>query len=68
MLFRVHPAGGKNIFFHFEMEKIALIYIYLTWFSSFSLRYISCVYFFCNVHATIMNLAYFDPHSLQLAD
>ena len=50
------------------MEKIALILIYLTWFSSSSLRYNSCVYSFCNVHAIIMNLAYFNPHNPQLAD
>ena len=36
------------------------------WFSSLSL--ISCVYFFCNVHSTIMNLTYFNSHNLQLAD
>ena len=32
------------------------------------LRSISCVHFFCNVHATIINLAYFNPRNLQLAD
>ena len=49
------------------MKKIALILIYLTWLSSSSLRSTSCVYFFCNVHATIMNLAYFNPHNPELA-
>ena len=47
---------------------MALILIYLTWFSSSLLRSISCVYFFCNVHDTIINLAYFNPHNLQLAE
>ena len=49
------------------MEKIEVIPIYLTWFSSSSLLSTSCVYFFCNVHANIMNLAYFNPLNLQLA-
>ena len=49
------------------MEKIALILIYLTWFSSSSLRSTWCVYFFCNVHAAIINLAYFNPNNAQLA-
>ena len=40
----------------------------LTWFLSSSLHSISCVYFFCTVHTTIMNLAYFNPHSPQLAE
>ena len=56
------------VFFHLEMEKIALILVYLTWFSNSSLCLISCVYFFCNVRATIMNLTYFNSHNLQLAD
>ena len=30
LLFPVHPAGRKFFFFHFEMERIALILIYLT--------------------------------------
>ena len=55
-------------FFHLKMEKIALILVYLTWFSNSSLSLISCVYFFCNVRATIMNLSYFNSHNLQLAD
>ena len=50
------------------MEKIALIFIYLTWILSSSLRSISCVYFFCNVDTTIMSFAYFTPHNPQLAD
>ena len=54
------PVG---IFYHFETEKIALIFMYLNWFSSSSLRSTSCVYWFYNVHAIIMNLAYFNPHS-----
>ena len=58
LFFQVQPAGReKNFFYHFEMEKIALISIYLTWFLSSSLRFISRVYFFCDVHASIMNLA-----------
>ena len=61
--FRVHPAGRK-----LEMEKIALILIYVTWFSSFLLRSTSCVYFFCTVHAAIMNLTYFNSHNLQLTN
>ena len=47
---------------------MALILIYLTWFSSSLLRSISCVYFFRNVHAISINLAYFNPHKLQLAE
>ena len=47
---------GK-FFFDFEMEKIALILPYLTLFSSSLLRSIFCFYFFCNIHATIINLA-----------
>ena len=43
------------------MEKVALILIYVTLFSSSLLRSTSWIYFFWNVHATIMNLAYFDP-------
>ena len=39
----------------------------LTWFLSSSLHSISCVYFFCTVHTTIMILAYFNPHNPQLA-
>ena len=49
------------------MEKIALILIYWTWFSSSLVLFTSYVYFFCNVHVTIVNLAYFNPHNLQLA-
>ena len=65
--FRVYPAGWKKgFFYHFEIEEITLIFIYLTWFSSSSLHSTSCVYFLCNMHATIMNLAYFNPHNLQL--
>ena len=52
---------------HLEMTKIALIFIYLTYFWSFLLRSASCVYIFFNVHATIINLAYFNPHNPQLA-
>ena len=48
------------------MEKIALIFVYLTWFSSSLLRCTSGLYFFCNVDATILNLANFDPHNPQL--
>ena len=36
------------------MEKIALILIYLTWFSSSSLHSTLCVYSFCNVYSTIL--------------
>ena len=69
LLFWVHPVGQKYVFFfHLKMEKIALILVYLTWFSNSSLGLISCVYFFCNVRATIMNLTYFNSHNLQLAD
>ena len=69
LLFWVHPVGQKYVFFfHLKMEKIALILVYLTWFSNSSLSLISCVYFFCNVRATIMNLTYFNSHNLQLAD
>ena len=70
LLFWVHPVGQKYVFFFFplKMEKIALILVYLTWFSNSSLSLISCVYFFCNVRATIMNLTYFNSHNLQLAD
>ena len=57
---------GKFFFFHFEMERIALILIYLTWISSSSLCSI-CVYFFCNVDATIMILAYLNPQNPWLA-
>ena len=49
------------LFDRFEIEKIALIHIYLTWFLSSSLRSTYCVYFFFNVHATIKSLAYFNP-------
>ena len=49
------------------MEKIALILIYWTWFSSSLVLFSSYVYFFCNVHVTIVNLAYFNPHNRQLA-
>ena len=28
LVFRVHPVGRKKIFCHFEMEKVALIFIY----------------------------------------
>ena len=29
LFFRVHPVGRKkNFFYHFEMEKVALIFIY----------------------------------------
>ena len=55
--FREHP---EIFLYHFEMEMIALIVIYFTWFLSSSLRSISSVYFFYNVHATIMNLAWFN--------
>ena len=48
------------------MEKVALILIYVTLFSSSLLRSISWIYFFWNVHATMMNLAYFDPLNSQL--
>ena len=58
---------GKKIFNRFEMEKIVLILIYLSWFSSSLLHLILCVYFFCNVHTTIMNLAYLILHNPQLA-
>ena len=68
LLFRVHPAGREIFFYYFNMEKKALILIYLTWFSSSSPRPISCVYLYCNVHAAIINLTYFNPHSLQLAN
>ena len=54
------PVG---IFFsYFETEKVALIFIYLTWLSSLLLHFFSFVYFFCNMHATFVNLAYFNPH------
>ena len=53
--------------YHFEMEKIALILIYLTWFSSSFLHSTSCVYFPYIVHATIINLAHLNSYSLQLA-
>ena len=56
---------GKTFFNGFGMEKIALILIYLTRFSSSSLRPIFCFYFFCNVHVTILNLTYFNRHNLQ---
>ena len=59
LLFLVHPAGLNR--------KIALISIYLTWLLSSLHRCTSCVYFFGNVDATIMNLTYFNPHNLQLA-
>ena len=42
----------KKDFYNFEIEKIGLILIYLRRFSSSSLCSTSCVYFFCNVHAT----------------
>ena len=48
------------------MEKIALILTYLTWFSSSSPLFTLLVYFFYSVYATIMNLAYFNPHNPQL--
>ena len=63
MLVCCHPGvffsrtPGEFFFYHFEMEMIALIVIYFTWFLSSSLRSISSVYFFNNVHVTIMNLA-----------
>ena len=63
---QVHPAGRKTFFINLEMEKIALILIYSTGLLSSSLHSISCVYLFCNVHATTMNLAYFNPHNPQL--
>ena len=59
------PTGKKK--YHLEMGKIALILIYLTWFWSSLLHSTSCVYFFCNVDATIMNLVYLNPHNPQLA-
>ena len=61
--------SGKFFFFfyHFELEKIALILIYLTWFLSSSPHFTSCVCFFYNMHVTIMNLAYFNPHNPRLA-
>ena len=58
------PVGEKN--YHFEVEKIALIFIYLIWLSSSSLRCTSCVYFLCSVHTNIINLAYFNPQNPQL--
>ena len=67
LFFRIHPAYWKNFFYHFEMDKIALILIYFTWFSNSLLCSTSSVYFFCNVHATIMTVAHFNPHNLQLA-
>ena len=57
LFFQVQPAGREKKNYHFEMEKIALISVYLTWFLSSSLRFISRVYFFYDVHASIMNLA-----------
>ena len=42
------------------MEKIALILIKWTWFWSSLLRSTLFVYFFCNAHATVINLAYFN--------
>ena len=59
------PIG--NFFLSFEMEKTALIFLYLTWFSSSSLRSTLCVYILCNVHVFIMNLAYFNPNNPRLA-
>ena len=47
------------------MEKVALILIHSTWLLISLLRSM-CVSFFYNEHATIMNLSYFNPHSLQL--
>ena len=68
-LFPEHPAGQEFFFFFpFEMEKRALILIYLTWFSSSSLSSISFVSFFSNVHTAIINLAYFNPRNIELAD
>ena len=58
---------GRGIFYHFEMEKVALVFSYLTLSLSSSLFSTSCVYFFFNVHTAIMNLAYFNPHNPQLA-
>ena len=55
--FKYSQPVGKKKNYHFEMEKIALISVYLTWFLSSSLRFISRVYFFYDVHASIMNLA-----------
>ena len=67
LFFRVHLVGRRNNFsYHFEVEKIALVFIYLTWFSTSLLRSTSCVYFFCNVHPIILKLAYFNPHKLPL--
>ena len=51
------PGESEIFFYHFEIEMIALIVIYFTWFLSSSLRSILSVYFFNNVHVTIMNLA-----------
>ena len=62
LLFQVHPARWKILCPYFEMEKITLIFIYLTLITSL-LRSASGVYFLCNVHATIMALDYFNPDS-----
>ena len=64
--FQYTQPVGNFFFFHFEMERIALILIYLTWISSSSLCSIY-VYFFCNVDATIMILAYLNPQNPRLA-
>ena len=53
----------EKFFYHFEIEKMALILIYLNLFLSSLLHSTSYIYFFCNVHASIMNLAYFNPHN-----
>ena len=68
LFFRVYPASWKKFFYHFEVEKIAITFIYLAWFSRSLLHCICGVYFFCNVDATILNLAYFDSHNPQLVD
>ena len=49
------------------MEKIALNLIYLTSFLGSLLCSTAYVCFFCNVHTTMKNLAYFNPHNPHLA-
>ena len=66
-LFPEHPAG-QEFFFFFVLRWKKEHWSLLTWFSSSSLSSISFVSFFSNVHTAIINLAYFNPRNLELAD
>ena len=63
LLFLNTWSPWEIFFYHLELEKVALVSIYLTWFSSSSLRSTLCVCFFCNVHTTILNLGCFNPRN-----